>query len=142
MDKKTNSRLMSIAEQVLNDKRWTCPLFEKDKGHTTIYGSYDGQISALGVSILMIGLRPTVSVYYQDGPVKDDAYRRGVLEVIARMLKVLNETYSFNDAETMTRYILRPDRIDSELKSLKTNVLNCTIALKQVVRTYNLDKQK
>ena len=138
MNKQENSKLMSLAEQALRDKTWTCPLF-KDKERTIIYGSYDGQIAALGVSILMIGLRPTISVYYQDEPVKSDAYRRGVLEVIARMMK---GKYSFSDAKSMTRYILDPLRTEMQLKELKTLVLNYAIALKQVARTYEFDKKQ
>lgn len=139
MNKQENSKLMSLAEQVLRDKTWSCPLFE-DKERTIIYGSYDGQIAALGVSILMIGLRPTISVYYQDDkPAKPDAYRRGVLEVIARMMK---GKYSFSDAKSMTRYILDPLRTETQLKELKTLVLNYAIALKQVARTYEFDKKQ
>ena len=88
MNKKENKEWMERAESVLQDEKWECPLF-KDKGKTTIYDSYNGQVAALGVSILMIGLEPTLAIYYQDAPKKEKgkAYRRALLEVIARMLK-------------------------------------------------------
>ena len=46
MDKNTNSRLMTIAEGILNAERSTCPLFKKrDAGNEVIYESYNGQVS-------------------------------------------------------------------------------------------------
>ena len=86
----------------------------------SIDSSHNGQVSALGVSILMIGLKPTIAVYFQDKK------RRKLLEVIARMLNK-------KGAEELAREIVK-DRNDS----LKTDILNCSVALKQVIRTYDL----
>ena len=145
MNKKENKEWMERAESVLQDEKWECPLF-KDKGKTTIYDSYNGQVAALGVSILMIGLEPTLAIYYQDAPKKEKgkAYRRALLEVIARMLK-------YESAESLVRYILDVAKNPSdekkkiskqEEKKLKTDILNCSIALKQVIRTYKLEKDE
>ena len=102
MDKNTNSQLMTIAEGILKAERSTCPLFKKrDTGNEVIYESYNGQVSSLGVSILTIGLKPSISVFYQDAPqqegIYNDAYRRGILEVIARMLSQYRNNYHFNN---------------------------------------------
>lgn len=145
MNKKENKEWMERAESVLQDTEWVCPLF-KDEGKTTIYDSYNGQVAALGVSILMIGLKPTLAIYYQDAPKKEKgkAYRRALLEVIARMLK-------YESAESLVRYILDVAKNPSdekkkiskqEEKKLKTDILNCSIALKQVIRTYKLEKDE
>lgn len=142
MTKDENKKLMELAEQVLRDKGWTCPLF-KDVNRTTIHESYNGQISALGVSILMIGLKPTIAVYYQDAPKnpakeKTEAFRKCLLEVIARMLKFYkndaNKNVNYANAESLTRYVL--GQADD---SLKSDILNCSVALKQIIRTYKLD---
>lgn len=141
MDKKENKRLMEFAQQALTDNNGNnsneCPLF-KDAENGIIYDSYNGQIAALGVSILMIGLKPTIAVYYQDEPKADTAYRRGVLEVIARMLSKCQiagiTSENFNDAKSLTRFVLSQEDI------LKTNILNCSVALKQIVRTYKLEE--
>ena len=141
MDKNENKKLMEFAEQVLRDDKWECPLF-KDKDRTTIFESYNGQIAALGVSILMIGLKATIAVYYQDAPKKQGdersgAFRKCLLEVIVRMLQLyktdVGEEDPLVDAESLIRYILRQNE-----DVLKTDILNCSIALKQVIRTYNL----
>lgn len=143
MNKKENKEWMERAESVLQDTEWVCPLF-KDEGKTTIYDSYNGQVAALGVSILMIGLKPTLAIYYQDAPKKEKgkAYRRALLEVIAQMLK-------YESAESLVRYLLKgkeelsdeeKEKLEQEEKKLKTDILNCSIALKQVIRTYKLEK--
>lgn len=138
MDKNTNSKLMGYADEVLREDN--CPLFKKKS--TTIFSSYNGQVSALGVSILMIGLKPTVSVYYQDKRKEHEAYRQCLLGVIAKMLekddkwkpKLAKGASYENYAKELTRYILKNDN-----DTLKTDILNCSIALKQVIRTYNLE---
>lgn len=158
MNKKENKEWMERAESVLQSAEWNCPLFKdkgktaqdegettQDKGKTTIYDSYNGQVAALGVSILMIGLKPTLAIYYQDAPKKKEnkgAYRRALLEVIARML-------GYKSAESLVRYLLKgkeelsdeeKEKLEQDEKKLKTDILNCSIALKQVIRTYKLEK--
>lgn len=144
MNKKENKEWMERAESVLQSAEWNCPLF-KGEGKTVIYDSYNGQVAALGVSILMIGLKPTLAIYYQDAPKKDGdkgAFRRNLLEVIARML-------GCESAESLVRYLLKgkeefsdeeKEKLEQDEKKLKTDILNCSIALKQVIRTYKLEK--
>lgn len=143
MTKNENKKLMELAEKVLRDENWKCPLF-KDENRTMIHESYNGQISALGVSILMIGLKPTIAVYYQDAPKKSgngkaEAFRKCLLEVIAKMLKIYyendaDENARYADAYSLTRYVL--EQTDD---SLKNDILNCSVALKQIIRTYKLE---
>lgn len=132
MNKETNAKLMGIAENVLNTPN--CQLF---KSEDTIYESYNGQVASLGVSILTIGLKPTISVFYQDAPnheeQNNEAYRKYILEVIAKMLTLYRTNYNFNDAKELCRVIIQ-DANDS----MKTDVINCSIALKEVIRTYKL----
>ncbi len=134
MDKKLNRELMGYAEECLQDS--ACPLYKKD-GNGVIHESYNGQVSALGVSILMIGLRATLAVYYQDKPdKKDKAYRRNILEVIVQMLnkdKNKKGGTSFANAEDFVREVMKSDE-----KNWKTDVVDCSVALKQVIRTYKL----
>lgn len=136
MNKKENKEWMERAESVLQSAEWNCPLF-KGEGKTTIYDSYNGQVAALGVSILMIGLKPTLAIYYQDAP------KRDLLEVIVRMLRCKEDNKEvYGSAESLVRHILGGKKKLSEQdeKKLKTDILNCSIALKQVIRTYKLEK--
>lgn len=115
MDKKEYAELMRNADKVLR--------LSKDsilRTDGSIDSSYNGQASALGVSILMIGLKPTIAVYYQDDK------RKKLLDVIAKMLDK-------EGAQALTREI-----VGDPNDSLKETVFNCSVALKHVIRTYEL----
>lgn len=155
MDKQTNKILMNCVENILQDEN--CPLFN-DFENKKIYESYNGQISALGVSILMIGLCPTLAVYIQDIPVNNsgvnNAYRIFLLEIIARMLEnyksdkygeILSVTNPIVDkydkincrkAYNLVKYIMNFGQQGN--KEVYTDILNCSIALKEIIRTYTL----
>lgn len=123
MDKKLNRELMGYAEECLQDS--VCPLYKKD-GNGVIHESYNGQVSALGVSVLMIGLKATLAVYYQDDN------RRRLLEVIVQMInKKKGTTYS-------NAYAFVHEAIQSNEEQWKSLVVDCSVALKQVIRTYKL----
>ena len=135
MNKKLNQELMEYAEVVLQSEN--CPLF-KDKEKGVIHESYNGQVSALGVSTLMIGLKATMAVYFQDEPKQEKkAYRRCLLEVIVQMLNRKNTT-SFNDANDFVHQVMM-NTDATQLEQYKSDVVNCSVALKQVIRTYKLE---
>ena len=141
MNKELNRKLMEHAETVLQSN--DCPLY---KEHGVIHDSYNGQVSALGVSTLMIGLKATLAVYYQDEPSKEDqnktfkkkAYRRCLLEVIVKMLNFENGT-TYTNAEAFVRKVMKKDNTFQQEEQWKSDVVNCSVALKQVIRTYNLE---
>ena len=98
----------------------------KDVAHQKIYKSYNGYVAALGVSVLMIGLVPTLSIYYQDN---EDVCRKNVLEVIADMLRIGTSRQLMENALNSSA---------NERQELQKKVIESSIALKQVVRTYEL----
>ena len=140
MNKELNRKLMEHAEAVLQSN--DCPLYKEDG---VIHESYNGQVSALGVSTLMIGLKATLAVYYQDEPSKEDinktfkkkAYRRCLLEVIVKMLNFENGT-TYTNAEAFVRKVMKKDNTIEQEEQWKSDVVNCSVALKQVIRTYKL----
>lgn len=99
--------------------------FFKDHARQEIYRSYNGYVAALGVSVLMTGLIPTLAIYYQDN---DGVCRKNVLEVIAEMV-------GENSARQLMETALRSSQ---RRKELQKKVVESSIALKQVVRTYKL----
>lgn len=141
MNKELNRKLMEYAEAVLQSD--SCPLY-KEAG--IIHESYNGQVSALGVSTLMIGLKATLAVYFQDEPSKEDgsrtfktkAYRRCLLEVIVKMLNFENES-TFTGAEKFVREVMKKTNTPQQEEQWKSDVVNCSVALKQVIRTYKLE---
>lgn len=149
VDKKEIEKLMSIADKVLHENK---DGMVANVDSCEIYDSYNGQIAALGVSISMIGLIPTLAIYYQDSAEGNKPNRRTVIAVIARMLELADSRYQFEDKQKgVLEYALRLSKLANEqqeqqkklvylgkLKELKKAVLSCSVALKHVVRTYKL----
>lgn len=121
MNKQEYEELIVKADEVLQDSE----LF-KDHARQKIYKSYNGYVSALGVSVLMIGLVPALSVYYQDN---EGICRKKVLDVIAKMLDMDNSGQLVESALHFS---------SENRKELQCKIVNSSIALKQVVRTYKL----
>ena len=144
MNKKRNNELVKLAdealrEQVANSSQGVSRILNDN--NCDIEDAYNGSIASLGVSIAMSELRPSLAIYYQDRPnsaTSPKANRRSVLDVIARIItKDPSYPRSFSDndkfAENFFRYAVTTEDAD-----LKQEVIECAIALKQVVRTYNL----
>ena len=132
MNKTRNNVLIGYANDALNN---TNGVLFKGNSTTDIDSAYNGQIASLGVSIAMSGLRPALAIYYQDSSATK-VNRRAVLTVIADMIRRDNfANGQITDAQSLFSYSLR-DNIN--LNELKREVEECSIALKQVVRTYNL----
>lgn len=109
-----------------------------DSENETIVKSYDGKTAALSVSVAMSDILPTLAIYYQDfdaqKPNKD--CRRNVLNVVATMINKLgNEDTKFSNAKDLMEYAVSEN---ADLQYIKRQVIDCAIALKHVVRTYNL----
>jgi hypothetical protein len=129
----------ALQDQVANADAGISKVLNKGE----ILDSYNGSVAALSVSIAMGGLRPALAIYYQEKSERGaspKANRRSVLDVIARIITI--DTYNqwnFADgglfAKNMFRYSIEHDD-----EKLKQEVIDCSIALKQVVRTYNLVK--
>ncbi|HHT53043.1 MAG TPA: hypothetical protein GX007_07705 [Bacteroidales bacterium] len=96
---------------------------------------YDGKTAALSVSVAMSDILPTLAIYYQEFE-ENGACRRKVLNVVATMInKPDEEGTKFSNAEDLMRYAVGRD---ADLQYIKRQVIDCAIALKHVVRTYNL----
>lgn len=146
MNKKEYEGWVIRAEEVLQSSN----LF-KDTSRQKIYKSYNGQISALGVSIWMSGLLPTLVIYYQHQPEGGKGpCRKNVLEVIAKMLgnnetartlleKVLDLEQQKKEATDTQNQEMTKGIAEEELNKLRTAIVNSSVALKQVVRTYKLE---
>lgn len=131
-----NNLLMQLADKVLEEN----PRFLFNASGD-IPASYNGQISALGVSVAMNGLCATLATYYKGSNNDTRAVdRRPILEVIARMIhadSVVNSAFpQITNAENLMRAAIRLD--SSKQKILQKEIIECAVALKQVIRTYNL----
>lgn len=145
MNKIRNNQLIRLAdealrEQIANSEQGVSRILNEN--NSDIDEAYNGSIASLSVSIAMSELRPSLAIYYQDKPnsaSRPKANRRSVLDVIARIITkdTAKPNWDFSQngkfAENFFRYALY-----TEDAALKQEVIECAIALKQVVRTYNL----
>lgn len=129
MNKKRNNELIKLADEKLRSSNML-------KGGN-IAETYDGKTSALSVSVAMSDLLPTLAIYFQDFDKEhpDAPCRRNVLNVVATMITIPHQNIKFPDAESLLRHAIEQP---NDLKFLKKEVIDCSIALKQIVRTYNL----
>lgn len=146
MNKSRNNYLVRLAdealrEQTANDNLGVSRILKDN--NQDIDEAYNGSVAALGVSIAMSELRPSLAIYYQDkpnSPTRPKANRRSVLDVIARIITkdaACDFDFSTDDkyAENLFRHAIANDD-----NGLTQEVIDCAVALKQVVRTYNLVK--
>lgn len=129
MNKTRNNELIKLADEKLRASNML-----KDGN---IADTYDGKTAALSVSVAMSDLLPTLAIYFQDYDEKhpEEPCRRNVLNVLATMITDKRTGDKFKDAEDLFRYAIKKD---ADLSYLRQEVVDCSIALKQVVRTYNL----
>lgn len=136
VNKKEIEKLMSVADTVLTGTN----NMVQNKEKCIIPESYNGQVAALGVSISIIGLIPTLAIYYQDNDTQK-ANRRTVLDIIA---SILDKHYKYDfkgQAKKILEFALdaRKTGNNEKLDKLKKDVVNSSLALKQIIRTYKLE---
>ncbi len=131
-DKKRNNELIMIADQVLNETRILH--IDDNNDDNYINPSYNGQIAALGVMIAMIGLKPALCIYYQDNE-RANVPKKNIITVLAMMITRDRYEMSFASADDLYNHVIR----ESDTANIKKEILECLIALKQVVRTYLKD---
>ena len=129
MNKTRNNELIRLADEKL---RASNMLNGKDIAET-----YNGKTAALSVSVAMSDLLPTLAIYFQDYDSKypGNPCRRNVLNVVATMITQPGTSNKFQNAEALLRHAMQNPK---DLSYLKQEVIDCSVALKQVVRTYNL----
>lgn len=137
MDKKKLPRLIQLADEALRSSQI---LSEAN----TIDDSFNGQTSGLSVTIAMNGLLPALVIYYQQASESRKIDRRKILEAIGKMIEeeMNKNEFSFepaiNNANTLLQAAIETQDAIEYNKKLKQEVLDCAIALKQVIRTYKL----
>lgn len=146
MNKTRNNTLIKYANEALTEQEANEKFgVSKILNGSDIEEAYNGSIASLGVSIAMSELRPALAIYYQDKPnsaTRPKANRRSVLDAIARIIsKDASERnlskWRFSDNGDFAKNLF-VYAISNDDKELKQEVVDCAIALKQIVRTYNL----
>lgn len=137
MDKKRMSKMMVIAERALTE---SC-IYDKKTGNIT--DSYNGLTAGFGVTVAMNGLLPAIVMYYQDSNASRKTDRRQILDIIGKMISLdgykPQDLIQINDAMSLLQAAMLQAAIDDkDGKTLKREVIDCAVALKQIIRTHNL----
>lgn len=131
--KARNNHLIGIAEQVLQSNETGLLKDNKTKASND---SYNGKIAGFGVSVAMSGLLPTLAIYYSERDSRNVCLRN-ILDVLAKMIHADKNEYStIRDARTLLQYAINNKHSEVLKKQLKKDLLDSSIALKQVFRTY------
>ena len=131
--KKRNDQLISLAFRAMNE----VDIFTEGN---SINSSYNGQIAAFCVSLAMSGLKPTIA-FYSNTSSSASVDRSKIISIIGWMVSndpafVVEQGENFIELDEIKSTIFNAS--DERLPALRKEILDCSIALKQVVRTYNL----
>lgn len=96
--------------------------------------AYSGQIAAFSVSVAMVGLKPTLAMYYQQGGSSVNTHN--IVGLIAEML--VAEGYPFEGKSPADKFF---DHVmgmseGKDADKLRKDVIDNAVALKVVVRTF------
>ena len=142
-NRKRNNELIILADKALHESESTI-LNANEK----ILDSYNSLIAAFSVSVAMSGLLPTLAGYYKKSN-NANTDRRPILDIITYMIQHDEKANSYikNEVTSAKTLLQLAVKLSSEtadnnelpdLRCLEREVIDCAIALKQVVRTYNL----
>ncbi len=109
-----------------------------------IPSTYNGKVAALSVSIAMSGLLPTLAMYRRSSPSGGLSETQRILGIISKMIKSEGSPYinllgqkvvvEDNDGAKLNNYA-----IDNNTNAVRDAIIHCAIALKLVIRTYQLN---
>lgn len=149
MKKSRIEKLIPIANEVLTEQytreqRGGREREEKNsilqkKGERQFYikSNYDGKVSGFGIAVALSGLRPALAMYFNES---SEVKTRPILEAIAKIIVEDGEYGCLPENEATAEGLLRHALSvqGGELDRMKKYVLEASIALKQIVRTYEL----
>jgi|GEM_PF-1330872 len=101
-----------------------------EKSHQVNNSVYGGQLAGFGPAVILSGLSPTVSSYLDS--------KNKILDCIAKVVDIA----AINDGEQLLQYCLRNNDDISKMSQLREELINASVALKMMIRTYRTKKDK
>ena len=134
-NKTRNNELVARAFELLSSK-------EKSEYASNILGkdgfidkAYASQIAAFSVSVAMVGLKPTLAIYYQKNGSSVDTHN--IVGLIAQMLASDGYPYAGKSpAECFFKHAVSLPEKGKDAEDLRQKVIDNAVALKVVVRTF------
>lgn len=152
--KKKHNELIIRANEILLDKNNVVNIVQsypgkdesgKERTFEGINESYNGQTAALGVTIAMSGLLPALAIYYKETSNKDsNCDKKKILNAVAMMIKdPKTGEYMFAEKDQPCKALFEfaINSTDEDMLAwLQREVIDCSIALKHVIRTFKQKK--
>ena len=135
-NKALNNRLVSVAYDLMTGSKpsvYKDKLLTKDRQY--IDEKYSSQIASFSVSVAMIGIRPTVAMYYEKGGACVDTHN--IVGLIAEILIIEGKLKKDADqpaAKTLFNIVMKAEQ--TELDTLRKDIIDIAVALKVVLRTF------
>jgi len=105
-----------------------------------VIGEYEGYIAGFGATVINMGIKPAIAAYCGNAPDPGEINTPSRKKVIEAIAITLNLTGA-KDAEGLLKYVINHDD-HSGLRKIKENIVNASVALKILVRTYPIAKDK
>lgn len=137
MKKNKIEKLIPIANEVLREQyEHSQNAILSTTGNNTFFikKNYDGKVSGFGITVLLSGLLPALIMYFNES---GDVKTRPILEAIAMIIR-RDGIYQLLPQATADSLLQHALNQNVNLKELTNYILEASIALKQVVRTYEL----
>lgn len=127
--KERNNILVQRAFELMNDKRSKYRQGIVDN-NGFVDKAYASQISAFSVSVAMIGLKPTLAMYYDKGGSAVNTHN--IVGLIAELLTKDGYADFSGKAESFFKHAMSEEDDDT----LRMKVIDNAVALKVVIRTF------
>ena len=117
-----------------NDALLKCEIVKVD----TVVDGYDSAIAAFGPAVVQSGLMPALAFYCAAG--KEDKRKTDKSKIIKAISMVLFEKYGKHDEKELFNYCLEHNSNKMEKEKLTEDIVNASIALKIMVRTFIINE--
>jgi len=105
----------------------------------TVEDGYDSAIAAFGPTVVMSGLMPSLAFYCAEG--KDDSRKTNKSIVIDAIATMLFSKYNKKDHKELLKFCIEKNNDNKAfLSKLTEDIVNASVALKIMVRTYKIMK--
>jgi len=101
-------------------------------GGTSILKEYDGYVASFAPSVITAGLKATLS-FYTDNHKERSPKRGDILKVLLTIYQQLDTPIAGND---LLGIALARNRTEGEIRQLKRDLMDCSIALKLCLRNF------
>jgi len=124
--------LYANADQALNNTKII-------DGSKVTHGEYEGYIAGFGANVINMGIKPAMAAYCAKPPENDEKNpsKKKVIQAIAETLQLPGA----GNADNLLQKTIEESN-KYQLNDLKEKIVNASVALKIMIRTYEIQDKK